>query len=99
MKPSTKKLIITSSIAFIIYFTLGCVFSYFQDSTSFENLFFGADTPRVIIDLSFRIENHYRTIVHPLFIIFFQPIIYFLSLILTNKLISIIFLQSILNVI
>lgn len=97
MKPATKKMIIISSIAFIIYFTLGCVFSYFQDSTSLENLFFGADTPRVIIDLSFRIENHYRTIVHPLFIIFFQPIIYFFSLILTNKLISIIFLQSILN--
>ena len=97
MKPATKKLIIISSIAFIIYFTLGCFFSYFQDSTSFENLFFGADTPRVIIDLSFRVEDHYRTLVHPLFIILFQPIIYGLSLLLTNKLISIIFLQSVLN--
>lgn len=97
MKSSTKKFVIISSIAFIIYFTLGCIFSYFQDSTSFENLFFGADTPRVIIDLSFRIENHYRVLVHPLFVILFQPIIYCLSLIFTNKLISIIFLQSLLN--
>ena len=67
-----RKSIIYGILFFSVYFILGCVYSYFVCTTGKYNLFFGTDTPRVIIDLTQITGSHIRTSVHPLFVILFH---------------------------
>jgi len=83
-------------ISFVLYFSLGIIFTYYIDTTKFFDLFFSSDTPRVIIDLTFRNFDHYRTIVHPLFVLFQFPV-KFISILINNDLIAVLLLQSLLN--
>ncbi|MGD0576795.1 MAG: hypothetical protein ABSA74_01850, partial [Candidatus Staskawiczbacteria bacterium] len=55
---------------------------------------FAADTPRVVWDLSVFAGNHYRTEVHPLFVLFLNPIGSALSVAL-GYVVSAIFLTSV----
>ncbi|MGL5000058.1 MAG: hypothetical protein ACRC5T_13950 [Cetobacterium sp.] len=75
-----------------LYFSIGY---YYQDFMLKYNLFFGADTPRVIDDMTIYDANHHRTRVHPLFVILTNPIGLFLNLFIKNKIITAVLLNSI----
>ena len=66
-------------ISFFIYFFMGSFLTYYLQTYKFVNVLLDLDTPRVFLDLSSRVGNHYRTTVHPLFIVSFQPIVYILK--------------------
>lgn len=93
IKKYKKELIIFLS-AFALYFILGLIFSYYLNTYNYWNVAFDMDNPRVFGDLTSRGYNHYRTSVHPLFVILFQPIVFFINLIIKNKIIVVLILQS-----
>ena len=82
---------------FLLYFILGTILSYYLDTANFWNVLFDLDTPRVLRDLSIIDFNHYRTAVHPLFVICFQPIVLILNKIILNPVIVIVLIQSIVS--
>lgn len=82
---------------FLLYFILGCIFSYYLGTFNFWNVLFDLDTPRVFGDLSIYDYNHYRVAVHPLFVILLQPVIFIINIITHDSAISILLLQSILS--
>ncbi len=94
LKKHKSKIILFIS-AFLLYFILGLLFSYYLGVYNYWNVAFDMDTPRVFGDLTLRDFNHYRASVHPLFIIFFQPIVYILNIVLRNKAIIVLLLQSV----
>lgn len=96
---SIRKAIIFSIICFLLYFILGSIYTYYINSIGKYNLFFGTDSPRVLIDLTQISGGHQRTAVHPLFVIFFQPIVHIFNAIIGNKLLASILLQSIISAI
>lgn len=77
-----------------IFLILGILLSYSFDFTDNINLLFQSDTKRVIWDVSTFVANHYRISVHPLFLIIMQPLYFIVNLIITNKMLTIIFLAS-----
>ena len=79
--------------AFLIYFILGIAFSYYLGFYKYWNIAFDMDSPRVFGDLAFVNYNHYRTSVHPLFVILFQPIILVMNFVVRNKIICVLLLQ------
>lgn len=77
---------------FVFYIFLGLCISY---TINFDtNLFFGADNARVFFDLTDIQYNHYRMKVHPLFLIFTEPIVLILNGFVNNKGLSVIILES-----
>lgn len=92
-----KSTIIFFTLLFLLYFSLGIIFTYKLNSLDKLNLFFGSDSNRVFLDLTMRVGDHYRTSVHPIFIILFNPVIKILSIIIRNNVIATIFFQAILN--
>ena len=97
-KKTIRKLALIFVIFFSIYFMLGSIFSCYIKTNGFYNMFFGTDSHRVFIDLTQLIApEHYRTTVHPLFIIMFQPIVRLLDIIIKNNMLSAIILQSLIS--
>jgi len=92
-----KKEIIIFLIGFLFYYILGIILSYYLDTSNYWNVLFDLDTPRVLGDLSVRYFDHYRTAVHPLFVIIFQPIVYILKSILNSPILAILLIQSIIS--
>lgn len=97
-RKNKKRILLFSSI-FLIYFILGLTFTYYLKIHKYWNVLFDMDTPRVVGDLSIIEFNHYRTSVHPLFVIFFQPIIILMNLITKDSILSILLLQSFISTI
>jgi len=85
------------SISFVLFFFLGIIFTYLYSTIDNINLFFEADSIRVLNDLTIIMTDHYRTIVHPLFVILFQPVILLLRPIFSNPLLISLVLQSLLS--
>lgn len=84
------------SFFFIFYFTLGQNMNYTFISDTFDSIF-GADTPRVIKDLTIPEINHYRCAVHTLMLIILQPIVAILKSIIRDTNLTILLLQSVLG--
>ena len=80
--------------AFLLYMLLGIMLTYNYDFSNNYNLLFDADHKRVINDMTKIVENHYRTTVHPLFILIVQPVFYFVKGIVLNNMIAIIAILS-----
>ena len=97
MSKNFKKILILFLTLFLFYFAIGLVFSYFLNTLDYYNIFFGSDSNRVFIDLTVRVANHYRTSVHPLFVILFQPLVKILNFGLNNSILSSLALQSFFN--
>lgn len=95
MKIKNKKLVIMFLSFFLLYFILGIFISYYFNTANFWSVSFDMDCPRVLGDLSIPGYNHYRISVHPLLVILFQPLVLLLNMIMSNSIISIIFIQSI----
>lgn len=92
-----RRILILFLTLFLFYFTIGLVFSYFLNTLDYYNIFFGSDSNRVFIDLTVRVANHYRTSVHPLFVILFQPLVKILNFGLNNNVLASLTLQSFFN--
>ena len=86
-----KKLFLFS---FLFLFILGILLSFNYDMKSNYNLLFDSDTSRVILDAVEVVADHYRADVHPLFILWVQPVVFLLTGLLSNKILAIIFLSS-----
>ena len=82
---------------FLLYFSLSLIFSYYLGTYKFWNVLFDLDTPRVFGDLTLISYNHYRATVHPLFIIFFQPLVLILNLLTKESVLSLLLIQCVLS--
>lgn len=83
-------------VIFLVSLLLNIVFMTLVNIATNGNTmdsFFGADSLRIFKDMTERDYNHYRTSVHPLFILFTQPYIFILSRVF-GKLVSAVFLQA-----
>ena len=74
------------------YFILGSLISY-QNNVG-GNIYFGADNARAYGDLTGILYNHYRIKVHPLFLLFTQPITLLMNGISQNPKLAVIIVQS-----
>lgn len=92
---ANKECLIIFFVSMIIYFGLGLLFSYYFGIYKYWNVLFDMDTPRVFGDLTSFNYNHYRAAVHPLFILFFQPLCKIINLVLNDYIISGLLIQSI----
>lgn len=82
---------------FIYYLVCGIFLSYHYDFKNTYDLLFDADTARIIGDFSNIFANHYRLQVHPLLVLFVQPIILFLTGITQDNIISILIFSSLIT--
>lgn len=83
--------------SFIFFFLISMIFGYSLSSVYNLKLFYEVDSVRVLNDLSVIICNHYRTLVHPLFVILFQPVILILRIFFRDSLFTSLILQSLLS--
>lgn len=79
------------------YFILGVYLSYLYDFSKTYDLIFGADTSRVLGDMTDVFGNHYRIKVHPLFVMIVAPFIYILNGITLDSVLSVIILSSLIG--
>ena len=82
---------------FMLYLAIGILFSYRSETYHANNFFFEADNYRSLYDLTSHEFNHYRTKVHPIFVLLFQPISLFINILFKSDILSVIVLQSILG--
>lgn len=92
IRDEVKQSILFGLLFFIIYFILGGIFSYYTIGN--WDTYFGSDSPRVLLDLTYRSDYHSRTIIHPLFVILFQPCVRGINFVIKNEVLSSILLQS-----
>jgi len=85
-------LLFTFSLLFLIL--LGVFLSYNFDFKENYNLLFDSDTARVIKDATEVAADHYRADVHPLFILWIQPVVFLLTGIVCNKTLALIIISS-----
>lgn len=81
-------------ISFIYLLILGISLTYNFDFKNNYNLLFDADTARVIGDMTNPLADHNRLDVHPLFVLFTQPLCLLLTGITQNKILSIIIMSA-----
>ena len=98
MNLKNKKLINILLILFLVYFSFGMIMSYYFNVARYFDFVFSADCPRVLGDLTLLNYNHYRAVVHPLFIIIFNPIVTILKNFMNNDIIATVFIQSVLGI-
>ena len=91
-----KKEIILFLSSFILVFCIGLLLTYYFDSIYYD-IMFDFDIPRIFEDLTLINGNHYRTSVHPLFVIMFQPLVLFFTMILKDAKLVVVLLQSFLT--
>ena len=77
-------------ISMVIMTFMGLVLFYNFDFKNNLNLLFDSDTARVIGDASSYFYNHYRSTVHPLYVLIVQPICYLLNGLTMDRMISLI---------
>lgn len=87
---------ILTMVFFSVYFILSLSLSK-TPAFNLNNILFEIDTQRVITDVTVFDSDHYRTKVHPLFVIFMNPPGELLEIITHNPLLSVIFLNSLLG--
>ena len=73
---------------------LGLIVTYNYEFNNNLNLLFDSDTARVIGDASSYFYKHYRSIVHPLYILIIQPLCYILNGITLDRIISLVIISS-----
>ena len=83
--------------SFLFLTILGVLLSYNYEIKNNYNLLFDSDTARVIGDATEIAAEHYRADVHPMFILFTQPLVLLLSGIVQNKMLAIIILSSLVS--
>ncbi len=89
--PIESKIFIISMLFNVV---IGVLLSYNLDLTKNFNTFFGSDTGRIFGDITSLTYDHYRTSVHPLFVIMAQPIFKIFRGIFINDFIAVIVMSS-----
>ena len=79
------------------YLIIGVFLSYNYDFKNNYDLLFDSDTARVIGDFSNILGDHYRIRVHPLYVIFIEPIILFFNGITNDSMLSLIIFSSLIS--
>ena len=82
------KVVFYSLIA-VLYFAISLTFIYKLGTYQKMNVLFGTDSARVFYDWTSASANHYRTKVHPLYVIFVYPIICIFRLIVKNPAVAV----------
>lgn len=90
-----KTFLFASSCIFTLLITLLITYSF--DFSKNFNLLFDSDSSRVIGDMTNIYYDHYRLNVHPLFVLFVQPIVFILKGIVQNDILSIVILSSLVS--
>ena len=83
--------------SFIFLTILGFILSYNYDFSKNYDLLFQADSARVIGDMTDLYFNHFRLKVHPLFVIFTEPIFFILKGFTMNNMIALIIMSSLVS--
>ncbi len=83
------------SLVFLLI--IGIILSYNFKMGDNYNLLFDSDTGRVVDDAISLNANHYRSSVHPLFVLFVQPVVFFISSIILSKNLSLIILSALVS--
>ena len=81
-------------ISMLITTFLGLVLFYNFEFKNNLNLLFDSDSSRVIGDASSYFYNHYRSSVHPLFVLIIQPLCFLLNGLTLDRMISLVLLSS-----
>lgn len=84
---------------FCLYLLTGLHFTYKYDTVNPDNLFFEADIHRVFHDLTTYDFDHYRSSVHPLFMLLFFPIVRMMKILFIDPIVSVLIIQAILGTI
>ena len=79
---------------FLIYLILGLIYSYNFNTTGIYDLFFTADTPRILGDMTLVEYNHYRVMVHPLFVLLIQTPTQIINFIISDSILCALLIQS-----
>jgi hypothetical protein len=71
------------ALLFAVGTTLACALMYsaIEESASTWDVWFGADSPRVVANMTQRESDHYRTKVHPLFSLATAPVVHVLKIV------------------
>ena len=80
---------------FLVFITILLIYNYAIDKN--YNLLFDSDTARVIGDATTINADHYRLSVHPLFVLFTQPIVFIIKGIVLNKNVAISILSALVS--
>lgn len=98
MEQKRKKIItgICFSSLFLIYLLIGIIYLYCLDSVVL-NFMFGSDTPRVLGDYTDFSANHYRTKVHPLYVLLIYPFAFILMFLGMDAIMSVIVLNALIS--
>lgn len=81
------------AVFFVFYMTIGSCVVWYKQVTEFD-MFWGADTPRVFWDLILITGNHYRIKVHPLFLLFCQPLCLFVKGVVQNPRVAVLVVEA-----
>lgn len=83
----TETILFLIAFLFFVFITILLEYNFGIDKN--YNLLFDSDTARVIGDATLINALHYRLCVHPLFLLFTQPLVFLLNGIVLNKIIAI----------
>lgn len=81
----------------LFFVTIGVLLTYNFDFTDNFNLLFDSDTSRVIGDAIEHAASHDRLSVHPLFVIFVQPVSFLIKGIVLNKMLALVILSALVS--
>lgn len=81
-------------ISMLVMTFMGLVLFYNFDFKNNLNLLFDSDSARVIGDASSYFYKHYRSTVHPLFVLIIQPLCYLLNGLAIDRMISLVIISS-----
>ena len=101
MNAKIKKRIIVGLLLlslFYFYFLTGVYLAYKIEISDVWGSVFNNDMPRIISDFYSNASDHYRTKVHPIYVLLIQPIVKLINVFMRNGIVSIIFFQSIIGV-
>lgn len=84
-------------LSFFAFIVLGLLISYNYDFSNSYNLFFESDNTRVINDASEPLIEHSRLTVHPLYVIFVEPIFFLINGLTQNKMLALIILSALIS--
>lgn len=90
-----EKLLFIFSMFF--YIIIGIMLVYNFDFTSNYNLLFDSDTRRVIGDATEISRSHNRLLVHPLFVMLVQPVVFLLQGIVLNRMLALIIISALVS--
>jgi len=89
---------VSFSFLFILYTLVSVLFVYYINSLS-HDFMFNCDSPRVLLDFTDMYADHYRTKVHPLYVLFVYPLTSILMFLGLNNIMAVIIIMTLISTI